>query len=97
MYVGARERRDGQSRLLRPGRTDDEPLLLQPLECFANGSAAHAESRRDFGLHDAAARSEQPLHDEIAQTLVDLFRPRAVRCVGSGQILRRSHTASERR
>jgi hypothetical protein len=38
--------------------------------------------RRDLRLHDATARSEQTLHDEIAQALIDLLGSRAVRRVG---------------
>ena len=81
VHVGARERRDRQARLLRAGRADDESFLLQTLQRLAHRRAAHAESRRDFRLHDAAAGREQSLHDQIAQPLIHLLRARAVRRV----------------
>jgi len=74
VHVGARQRCDGQTRLLRARRADDESLLLQPLERLANRRAAHSEPRRDFRLDDPAPGREQSLHDQVAEPLIDLFR-----------------------
>ena len=86
VHVGARQRRHGQPRLLRTRSADDEPFLLQPLQRLAHRRAAHAESSRDLRLHDAAARREETLDDQVAQALIHLVRSRAVRRPG-GEIV----------
>ena len=93
----ARERRDGQPRLLRARRADDEPFLLQSLQRLAHRRAAHAESARDLRLDDAASGREQPLHDEIAQSQIHLLRSRAVRRIGRGRVVGGTRAARESR
>src|SRR5829696_386203 len=74
----ARQWCDGRTGLLQRGGIDDEPLLLQALECAAHGRSAHAETRGDVGLDDARAGRESSVDDELAQSLVYLLRPRAL-------------------
>ena len=59
------------------GANDKQAPLLQPLQRFANRSAAHAKTLGNVFFANAFAAGETPFPDGVTQTLIDKIRPRS--------------------
>jgi hypothetical protein len=62
---------------------DDQPLLVEPDERSANGSAPRTDQLRDRGLDQPLVRLEPATDDRLAQCVVDVLRDPGLVVAGS--------------